>query len=210
MGEEAKRKWFELGWARGNLDLVNVRIAVRYLSGLARCVQNDVGGWHWVFLEAGGSCVERTQFLRSSSVEACSHAGSNGRIAVWWSLRWATMLCCSFHVHHPAACGWRRMWADLHHVASLPCVKGRGICDIEIDRHGGFEMTMGGTHVPVLVRQYELSAPAGNSRAIHRVASAILVERQAGDGRARSAGDLRAIAVSFAIQSSPFLPLISG
>jgi len=32
-----------------------------------------------------------------------------------------------------------------------------------------FEMTMGVTFVPVLVRQYELSAPAGNSRAIHRV-----------------------------------------
>ena len=110
-----------------------MRIAGRYLSILARCVTIDVGGWHWVFLEAGESRVERTQFLRSSSVEARSHAGSNGRIAVWWSSRWATMLCCSFCDCHPVAYGWT-MWTDLHvhHVAAFYPLLREGVYAIVI------------------------------------------------------------------------------
>lgn len=139
--------------------------------------------------------MERTQFLRSSSVEACSHAGSNGRIAVWWSLRWATMLCCSFHDCHPGV-DESSMWADLHvhHVAAFHPVLREGVRAIliMIDMED-FEMTMEGTYVPVLVR-HDMSCVSSWKLTCN---SPRLVERQAGGGMVRPAGDLRAIAVDF-------------
>jgi len=54
-------------------------------------------------------------------------------------------------------------------------------------------MTMGGTFVPVLVRQ-DMSCVSSWKLTCN---SPRLVERQAGDGMVRSAGDLRAIVVGF-------------
>ena len=75
-------------------------------------------------------CVERSW---CSSVEACRD-GRGGRIAVWWSSSWATMLCCSFRVYQPSGMD-EGFYITLQHCS---CVKGRGMCDIDIDRHGGF------------------------------------------------------------------------
>jgi len=95
----------------------------------------------------------------------------------------------------------RRVWMDdvdgstcTSRCSFLPFVKRRGICDIDNDRHGGlFEMTMGGTFVPVLVRQ-DMSCVSSWKLTCN---SPRLVERQAGGGKVRSAGDLRAIVVDF-------------
>lgn len=88
------------------------------------------------------------------------------------------------------------MWADLHvhHVAAFHPVLREGVCAIliMIDMED-FEMTMGGTFVPVLVRQ-DMSCMSSWKLTCN---SPRLVERQAGGGMARSAGDLRAIVVGF-------------
>lgn len=106
----------------------------------------DVGGLHWLFLEVlERLCVERSW---CSSVEACRD-GRGGRIAVWWSSSWATMLCCSFRVYQPSG-----MDGGFYITLQFCSVLREGVYAILtlIDMED-FEMTMEGTYIPVLVRQ---------------------------------------------------------
>lgn len=116
-------------------------------------------------------------------------------------------VCCSFGVYHLVVCGLEdgtcgRIYITLH-SASFACVKEGVYAILILIDMEDFEMTMGGTcctYVLVLVRQHELSDhsdPLGNSRAIHRVLGAFLWKGRQAAEMAKSAGDLRAIAVSF-------------
>lgn len=115
-------------------------------------------------------------------------------------------VCCSFVFITPLCMDWRmedvggstsRCIVHLLHVLREGVYAILILIVIDME---DFEMTMGSTYVRVLVRQlcqHELSDPLGNSRAIHRVLGAFLWKGRQAAEMAKSAGDLRAIAVSF-------------